>query len=268
MKTLLKIIKEHMKYKKQIFKLAKADLTKTYRGAALGWTWAIIKPAVTIFVYWFAFSIGLRMGKDVNGYPYFLWLIAGVVPWFYMSEMITGGTDCIRKYSYLVTKMKFPVATIPTFVNISKFMIHLILILVVILIFALFGYMPTIYILQLPFYMLLTFLFFNVWGLFSGPLAAVSKDYSNLVKSFITAIFWLSGIMWNPATINNPILKKILMINPITFLITGFRNCFINKVWFWQSPKTLLCFIVILFIMLMLALWVYKRLRKEIPDVL
>lgn len=268
MKTLLKIIKEHIKYKKQIFKLAKADLTKTYRGAALGWTWAIIKPAVTIFVYWFAFSIGLRMGKDVNGYPYFLWLIAGVVPWFYMSEMITGGTDCIRKYSYLVTKMKFPVSTIPTFVNISKFMIHLILILVVILIFALFGYMPTIYILQLPIYMLLTFVFFNIWGLFSGPLAAISKDYSNLVKSFITAIFWLSGIMWNPATIDNPILKKVLMMNPITFLITGFRNCFINKIWVWQSPKTLLCFIIVLFLMLILALWVYKRLRKEIPDVL
>lgn len=268
MKTLLKIIKEHIEYKNQIIKLAKADLVKTYRGAALGWAWAIIKPAVTIFVYWFAFSIGLRMGKDVNGFPYFLWLIAGVVPWFYMSEMITGGTDCIRKYSYLVTKMKFPVATVPTFVNISKFMIHLILIAAVILIFILFGYSPDIYIIQLPFYMLLTFVFFNIWGLLSGPLAVISKDYSNLVKSFITAIFWLSGIMWNPTTINNPILKKVLMINPITYLVTGFRNCFINKVWFWESPKTLLCFITIIVILAMLAVWIYKRLRKEIPDVL
>ena len=268
MKILLNIIKEHVEYKNQIIKLAKADLIKTYRGAALGWTWAIIKPAVTIFVYWFAFSIGLRMGKDVNGFPYFLWLSAGVVPWFYMSEMITGGTDCIRKYSYLVTKMKFPVATIPTFVNISKFMIHLILVVVVILIFILFGYFPDIYIIQLPFYMLLTFVFFNIWGLFSAPLAVISKDYSNLVKSFITAIFWLSGIMWNPATISNPVLKKVLMINPITYLVNGFRNCFINKVWFWESPKTLLCFIAIILILAILAVWIYKRLRKEIPDVL
>ena len=97
MKMLLQIIKEHIEYKNQVVKLAKSDLQKTYRGAALGWAWAIIKPTVTIFVYWFAFAIGLRMSKDVNGYPYFLWLIAGVVPWFYMSEMITGGTDCIRK---------------------------------------------------------------------------------------------------------------------------------------------------------------------------
>lgn len=268
MKTLVKIMKEHSSYKNQILKMAKADLQKTYRGAALGWSWAIIKPAVTIFVYWFAFTIGLRMGKDVNGFPYFLWLIAGVVPWFYMSEMITGGTDCIRRYSYLVTKMKFPVSTIPTFVNISKFIIHIILVYLVMIIFRLFGYTLDIYMLQLPFYMLLTFIFFNVWGLFSAPLAVISKDYSNLVKSFITAVFWLSGIMWDPNTIKNKILKKFLKINPVTYLVNGYRNCFINKVWFWESPKTLLCFIAITMFLGILALWVYKRLRKEIPDVL
>ena len=134
MHSIVEILKDHIQYRQQIFKLAKADLIKTYRGAALGWAWAIIKPAVTIFVYWFAFSIGLRAGKDVNGYPFFLWLISGVVPWFYMSDMLTGGTESIRKYSYLVTKMKFPVSTIPTFVSISKFMVHIILLTIVLLI--------------------------------------------------------------------------------------------------------------------------------------
>lgn len=268
MKMLLQILKEHIEYRGQIFKLAKADLIKTYRGAALGWTWAIIKPTVTIFVYWFAFAIGLRANSTVKGYPYLLWLIAGVVPWFYMSEMITGGTDCIRRYSYLVTKMKFPVSTIPTFVNISKFIIHAMLIYMVIVIFRLFGYVPDIYLLQLPFYMLLTFIFFNVWSLFSGPLAAISKDYSNLVKAFITAVFWLSGILWDPSTVKNAMLKKVLKINPVTYLVTGFRNCFINKVWFWEQPKTLLCFIVVTLILLVFAVRVYKKLRKEIPDVL
>ena len=63
MSYLIEIIKDHIQYKQQIFKLAKADLIKTYRGAALGWAWAIIKPAVTIFVYWFTFEIGLEQEK-------------------------------------------------------------------------------------------------------------------------------------------------------------------------------------------------------------
>ena len=49
----IKILKEHWRFRQQLLKLAKADLIKTYRGAALGWAWAIIKPVVQIFVYWF-----------------------------------------------------------------------------------------------------------------------------------------------------------------------------------------------------------------------
>ena len=202
------------------------------------------------------------------GYPFFLWLIAGVVPWFYMSDMLTAGTETIRKYSYLVTKMKFPVSTIPTFVSISKFIVHLVLVGIMILIFVFLGYMPTIYIVQLPFYMLLMFIFFTIWSLFASLLSSMSKDFGNLVKSMVTAVFWLSGILWNPDTIQIEWVKKILMLNPVTFLTNGFRNCFINHTWFWEQPKRLLYFAIVTVIMLVLAIWTYKKLRKEIPDVL
>ena len=96
MKQFIQIIKEHIQYRQQILKLAKADLIKTYRGAALGWSWAIIKPTFTIFVYWFAFAIGLRASSTISGHPFFLWLIVGLIPWFYMSDMLTQGTECLE----------------------------------------------------------------------------------------------------------------------------------------------------------------------------
>lgn len=268
MGTLIKILKEHFKYRKQIIKLAKADLVKTYRGSALGWSWAVIKPTVTIFVYWFAFEIGLRAQSTVGDFPFFLWLIAGLVPWFYMGDMITGGTSCIRKYSYLVNKMKYPVSTIPTFVSLSNFFINVILIGIVIVIFWIFGYPPDIYLLQLPFYMLLSFIFFTLWALFASFIGAMSKDFVNLVKSFITAVFWLSGILWDADAITIPWLRRFLMLNPVTFLVTGFRNCFTNKVWFFEQPKRLVYFIILTVGLLVLAIWAYRKLRKEISDVL
>ena len=268
MKTLIKIIKEHIEYRQQIFKLAKADIVKTYRGSSLGWSWAVIKPTVTIFVYWFAFEIGMKSGKPVNGFPYFLWLITGLIPWFYMGDMIAQGVESIRKYSYLVTKMKFPVSTIPTFFSISKLIINLVLIAIMMVIFMAMGHSPTIYWLQIPFYILCMFLFFTFWGLFAALLGAISKDFANLVKSFVTAVLWLSGIFWNPETIGIGWLKKILMFNPVTFLTNGFRNCFINNIWFFEQPKRLLYFVIVTAIMLLLALWAYRKLKKEIPDVL
>lgn len=268
MGTFLKILKEHFIYRKQIRKLAKADLVRTYRGSALGWSWAVIKPTVTIFVYWFAFAIGLRAQSTVAGFPFFLWLIAGLVPWFYMGDMITLGTSCIRRYSYLVNKMKFPVATIPTFVSLSNFFICIILVAIVVLIFWIFGYPPDIYLLQLPIYLLLSFIFFTLWSLFASFIGAMSKDFVNLVKSFITAVFWLSGILWDADAVTIPWLRRFLMMNPVTYLVTGFRNCFINKVWIWDQPKRLMYFIILTGILLALAIWSYKKLRKEISDVL
>ena len=89
-----------------------------------------------------------------------------------------------------------------------------------------------------------------------------------MVKSFVTAVLWLSGIFWNPETIGIEWIKKILMFNPVTFLTNGFRNCFINEIWFFQQPKRLLYFVIVTVIMLLLALWAYRKLKKEIPDVL
>lgn len=266
--TLFGIVEEHKQFWKQIFQLAAADLVKTYRGSALGWLWALIKPSVTIFVYWFAFAIGLRASKSVNGFPFSLWLIAGILPWFYISEMLTQGTTTLKRYSYLVTKIKFPVSTIATFVSLSKFYVHLALSAIVIVIFIVFGYPVDVYYLQLPLYMALMFAFFTVWSMFAAPLSAISKDFANVVSSFVMAIFWMSGVMWDVNQIKIPWLSRLLLFNPVTFIATGYRNVFIYKRWFFQDSFALMAFGVTFTAMVLLTLFTYHRLRRDIADVL
>jgi teichoic acid transport system permease protein len=266
--TLTEIIHEHKEYRRQIFQLAAADLLKTYRGSALGWMWAIIKPSVTIFVYWFAFAIGLRASSTVNNFPFSLWLISGILPWFYISEMLTQGSTTLKRYDYLVTKIRFPVSTISTFVSLSKLYVHIALAMLVVVIFIAFGYPVDIYFLQLPLYMAAMFLFFTVWSLFAAPLSAISKDFSNVVSSFVMALFWMSGVMWDINTIRSPWLVRLLMFNPVTFIATGYRNVFIYKRWFFEDRFALLAFAISLLAMTALSLFTYHRLRRDIADVL
>lgn len=257
-----------MDFRKQLVKLSQADLKKSYSGSVLGWGWAILRPAILIFVFWFAFSIGLRRGGDVDGYPFFLWLIAGMIPWFYMRDMITGGAGSIRRYKYLVTKIKFPISTIPTFVSMACLVTHVGLVAIMIAIFMGFGYMPTIYCLQIPLYMLLMFLFFTAWGLFAGLLSAISRDFLNLVKSLTQALFWMSGILYDASKVDIAWVKHVLLFNPVTIIANGYRNVFIHHVWFWEEPRQLINFFIVYLVMVLLAVWAYRKLKKDIPDVL
>lgn len=268
MNTFKEILTEHIEWRGQILKLAKSDIIKTYSGAALGWAWAFVKPIITIGVFWFAFTYGLRGGGGVNGYSFVLWMIPGFVAWFFMSDMLTQGAGAIRKYSFLVTKMKFPITTIPTFVGLSKLAVHVCLMLVSCLIFMIGGHFPDIYWLQTFIYMFMMFMFWIAWGLFASMLSAMSKDFLNLVKSVSTAIFWLSGIMWDVKTIAAPWLQKILYFNPVTYIATGYRNCFIYKIWIWEEPLQFWIYVGMYVIMIILAVWAYRKLKKEIPDVL
>lgn len=275
MEGLKLFIQEHTMFKKQLVELAKADVIKTYRGASLGWAWALIKPAITIFVYFFAFSIGIRASKPVIGgdgseYAYFLWLVGGIIPWFYVSEMFGQGTDCIKRYSYLVTKMRFPVSTIPTFVSMSKMLVNMALTAIIIFIYCIYGHYPDLYYLQLPYYMLCQFLFFTPFALFNSSISVLNQDYGNLVKSFTTAVFWFSGVMWNVSSVSNSALRWVLKLNPVTYICDGYRDCYIYHNWFWSSSryKSTIAFFCVLLIMWISGLFVYNKTRKDLPDVL
>lgn len=260
------ILRQHLKNIRIIFSLAWVDLIKQYRGASLSWLWAIIRPSMIILTFWFTFTYGFRVGGDVGGNPYWLWLVAGIIPWFLIRNMLGSGPTSIRKYSYLVSKMKFPISIIPTFVTLSKFIEHLILMAIVFVLFILFGTGLGIYTVQILFYLMLMYILFNAWALLSSLLGVISRDFTNLVKSTITPLFWISGILFDPATVSNSTLNTFLQLNPITYLTQGYRNALINDVWFWENMPAFYFFISITLIIIILAITLYSRLHKVIVD--
>ena len=113
--TLKQVLKENWDWRRQIWSLAKTELVKTYRGAALGWVWLFVRPAVYIGVYWFTIAVGMRSASPVNGQPFLLWMACGVFPWFFMSDAINNGSDVYHRYSFLVNRIRFPLSVISSF---------------------------------------------------------------------------------------------------------------------------------------------------------
>ena len=266
MHTAATILKDNWQWRKQIGHLAVYELVKKNRGAALSWLWLFAKPLVFLFVLWFALEIGLRAGSSVGDAPYFLWLACGVIPWFFMSDMLSAGSNILNKYTHLVNKLKFPVSGISTMHCISDLIVHLGLVVILFAIYFFCGMPLDWYLLQVPIIIFVMFLFFNTFSILTSQISAISKDFANLIKTLIRPIFWLSGIIFNVGAINIPWIQGILMFNPVTFFVTSFRDALYYKIWIWEDPLSLGAFALVFLVTFITMLIVYRRLYKVVPD--
>ncbi len=269
---LFTIFKEHKGFGKQIFLLAVNDLKKTYKGAAIGPLWAVIKPAFTLFVYWFAFSIGLKSAGDIawagQDFPRFVFMLVGFIPWFFITDSITLGAKSIRMNQQYVTKVSFPVSTIMTFTALARLFVHLFLAIIMYVILLCYGYMPTVYNLQFFLYCPLMYMFFVMLTWSTAPMAAFSKDFENMIVSIMSGIFWLTGIIYNSYDLGIPWLEKVMLLNPINFFANGYRNAFLYNTWFFENKLELIIFLAEFVLVFALGIYNYNRLRKRLPDVL
>lgn len=268
MGTLVQILREQWEWRRQIVSLGVFDLRKVMRGAVLGPLWLFAKPAVYILVFWFALDVGLRSGTTEPGMPpYFLWLVAGLIPWFYMQDLVGVGADVFHRYSYLVKKIKFPLCGIPVIYSISTLIIQCGLIVALLVIYFLCGQGLSIYLLQLPIAMAIMFVFFVAFSLMVSCLSGVSKDFRNLMKTLNTPLFWLSGVIF-PVDNLGPMLRLILDFNPITFIIKMYRCAFYSHTWITEDFMAVIGFAIVFVVTVVAATVIYKRTREEVADVL
>lgn len=271
---LANIFREHIGQRKQIFLLSVNELKKKYKGAVLGPMWALIKPTFTMFILWFAFSVGLRHGGGVkfmgHKYSQFIFMFTGYIPWFYISECIIGGSRCIRQNKQFVTKLSFPVSNIMTFTSLSGLYVHFLLCIIMYVVLLCNGYGPSIYNLQFFYYCALMYVFFLALSWITAPLSAFSKDFENLINSIITGLFWLSGALWNTYSIQPIWLRKLMYFNPINYFLNGYRKCFLSNTFIFDKNYTMetVVFYAEFIIIVFLGAHVYKKFRKILPDVL
>ena len=258
---ILTIIKEHRHFGKQIFKLSKTELVKQYKGAAIGPFWALIKPSFTLFVYWFAFTVGIKnMGivdislanGSVMHFDRFIFMLTGFVPWWFVSESITQGAKSIRANRQFVTKVKFPVSTILTYTSLSRVYIHFLLCGIMMLILGIYDVcfgtqFISLYALQFFILCPIMFFFFLALSWSTAPMCAFSKDLESMITSIMSGIFWLTGVIYSsydlPPTNMQTLLEFVMLINPINFFVNSYRKAFLYHEPFWTSHVSDRCYL-------------------------
>ena len=126
----MNLIKEFISSRKMLWKLSKNDFKTKYAGSYLGIFWAFVQPIITIAIYVFVFQVGFKAAPTDDGYPFVLYLIAGIIPWFFFAEALMNATNCLIEYSYLVKKVVFNISILPIIKIISSLFVHLFFIVI------------------------------------------------------------------------------------------------------------------------------------------
>lgn len=267
-------LKDVIQNKKLIKNLAKDDLKKKFAGSNLGIIWAFVQPVITVLLYWFVFEKGLnakaanlRTGIEI---PFVLWLMAGLVPWFYFQDAWNNGTGVLHEYNYLVKKVVFKIEILPVVKMVSALFVHAFFIVFMIALFWIMGFAPDWYTLQVLYYSIAMIALLLGLVYATSAIVVFFKDLSQIVALVVQIGTWATPIMWNIDAMENipQWAVVILKLNPMYYVVSGYRDSLINKVGFWEHPYLTLWFWGITIVIYFVGTHIFKKLRMLFADVL
>lgn len=269
----MNLVKDLWNNRKLILNLAKNDFKTQYAGSYLGMFWAFFQPVVTILVYWFVFEVGLNAGrmstKEGIEVPFVLWLVAGIVPWFFFQDALMGATNALTQYSYLVKKVVFKISVLPIVKILSAFFVHVFFVAFAIFLFTCYGQFPGVMIVQAIYYTVCVFVLVLGLSYITCAVVVFFRDLSQIISIVLQVGVWMTPIMWNFDAINMPeVLKFIFKLNPMYYVVMGYRDTFINKVWFWEHSGLTIYFWCVAIVLFIIGTYVFRKLKIHFADVL
>jgi len=249
-----------------IFTMAKREVATQYVGSLLGFIWTFIQPAVMIFVFWVVFSVGFKV-KPANNVPFVVWLTAGMATWFLFADIVNGCSGIIVANTHLIKKTLFHSHILPVIKLVAALITHLIF-LSVLMILIIFQKMPfSLYYFQFLYYLFCMAILALGLGWIVSSLNVFIRDVGQIVGVLLQIGFWATPIFWDIEIMPLKI-QTIFKLNPVYYLVQGYRESFIYFSPFWRHPYQTLYFWVAATIIFTSGAWLFKKLKPQFADVL
>ena len=255
------------RYGRLIFELARNDFKSRYAGSTFGILWAFVQPLITILVFWFVFQVGFRVAPLKDGVPFPLWLSIGIVPWFFFADAWASGTHSFLEYSYLVKKVVFRVSFLPLIKVMSSLFIHVVFVTFLVGFCLFFGRPVTVHALQLGYYGLCTVALVVALSFFTASVFPFFRDLGQILAIVLQFGVWLTPIMW-PYSMVPEKFQWIFKLNPMFYVVEGYRDALLGRTWFWERWLLTPCFWGTTAVLGIIGILAFRRLKPHFADVL
>jgi lipopolysaccharide transport system permease protein len=214
------------RFRELLYFMAWRDIIVRYKQTAIGASWAVIQPLITMVIFTLIFSNLAKIPSD--GMPYPVFAFAGLLPWTYFSQALTRGANSVVASSNLITKIYFPRLLIPLAATVAPAVDFIFSFLILLVLMVWFHIAPTWGLLTLPLFLGLAFMTAMATGLWLASLNVKYRDVGYVIP-FLSQVWMYGSPVVYPVSVVPEKWRLLYSLNPMAGVIEGFRWALLGK---------------------------------------
>ena len=254
-------VRELWEYRELLYFLAWRDVKVRYKQTALGVSWAILQPFLTMVV--FSLFFGRLAKMPSNGIPYPIFCYAALVPWTFFANGVTQSASSLVNSAHLIKKVYFPRLVIPIAGVFCGFIDFGLAFLVLIGMMLAYGFAPTPNIIWLPLLFLLAVVTSLGVGFWLSAINVQYRDIRYIVPFLIQMWMFVTPIVY-PSSLLPEQWRTLYGLNPMAGVVEGFRWALLGT----DKPGGIVLVSALAAVGLLVSgLYYFRRMEKNFADI-
>lgn len=253
--------KELWESRELLYFLILREVSVRYKQTVLGVGWAILQPIFSMLVFTVIFGNFAKMPSD--GIPYPLFVYAGLLPWMFFSNAVSGASQSLVNQQALLTKIYLPRLFVPS-ASIGSSIVDLGVSFVVFTVMMfIYGVKPGWGLLAFPFLVVMVAIAATGVGLTLAAITVTYRDFRYVVPFMVQAWMYLSPVIY-PVSLVPRDWQWLLALNPLAGLIDAFRSSLLGKPW---NVSAVLISTATATLFLVYGLFYFRKTERRFADV-
>lgn len=255
----MKVFKNLYEYRELLKSSIKKDVGGKYKNSVLGVLWSFLYPLLQIAVYAIVFPLIMRSNME----NYTVFVCCGLIPWNFFSTAISRSSFTMIENGNILKKVYFPREILPISVVTSE-AVNFVISTIIILAFVLgTGMGLTWYVIFYPVILLIQYILLIGISLFVSSITVYFRDLQHFIGIALQLLFYATPIVYATNIIPES-YQWILRLNPMTFIIDGYRSIF-----FYQQQPDFISLGITLLVSLILCVvgyLLFSKLQKRFAE--
>jgi lipopolysaccharide transport system permease protein len=256
-------VAEVWQYRGLLLSMVTRDLRVKFDALHLGFFWPVVRPLmITLIIVFFKNATSAETGEAL---PYFLFVYAGAVFWFYFAEAVIDVGGGLQRDAALLMKVYYPriisplVSLFSTLVELGIQLVPLVMMMIY------YRVVPGLTIFLFPLVMLQLLLFTLACGLILSYLGMHVRDFERAVGLVLYVGIFISPV-FHDVNILPPQLRGLAELNPMKGTLEAIRAVLFDRTPFpwtsWWISSTITA------VTLVLGISLFKRLQHKAVELL